>query len=72
MYCWIHGYVLCFTSSQWCIELLGQLSSKFSNTLMEKRELTHSASLNELLQMWLDCYCTKSLIEVTTNCIASM
>ena len=57
---------------QWCIEILGQLSSKFNNTLMEKNGLTHSASLNELLQMWLDCYCTKSLIEIATNCISSM
>ncbi|XP_013405421.1 integrator complex subunit 5-like [Lingula anatina] len=54
--------------SQWSINLLGQISSKYS----ERRAVPHSASLNELLQLWMTCLATKTLMELASECFAAM
>ncbi|XP_071154916.1 integrator complex subunit 5-like [Mytilus edulis] len=54
--------------SSWSLELLGHLSGKYST----HRGVPHSGSLNELLQLWMTCKPTKSLIEVATECFAAM
>ena len=53
---------------QWALELLGRISSKYS----DRRGVPHTGSLNELLQLWLTCLPTKLLIEVATECFAQM
>ncbi len=53
---------------QWSIDLLGQISSKYSS----KRGVPHTGSLNELLQFWMNCKPTMVLIEITSECFASM
>ncbi|ESO83763.1 hypothetical protein LOTGIDRAFT_236428 [Lottia gigantea] len=54
--------------SSWSLELLGHLSSKYS----EKRVLVHVNSLNEVLQLWMTCKPTKLLMELATECFAAM
>ncbi|KAL5012685.1 hypothetical protein ScPMuIL_011236 [Solemya velum] len=54
--------------SSWSLELLGQLSRKYS----EQRGVSHDTSLNQFLQMWMTCKPTKLLIEVSTECFAAM
>ncbi|XP_077986237.1 integrator complex subunit 5-like [Glandiceps talaboti] len=50
----------------WSIDLLGQISSKYAG----RRGVPHSSSLNELLQLWMTCKATRSLMEIATQCIA--
>ncbi|OWF44790.1 integrator complex subunit 5-like [Mizuhopecten yessoensis] len=54
--------------SSWSLELLGQISQKYAS----HRVVPHANSLNELLQLWMTCTPTKSLMEVATECFAAM
>ncbi|XP_034037769.1 LOW QUALITY PROTEIN: integrator complex subunit 5 [Thalassophryne amazonica] len=54
--------------STWAVELLGQLSSKHAG----RRVAPHSSSLNELLQLWMSCAATRSLMETYSQCLAAM
>ncbi|XP_069120310.1 integrator complex subunit 5-like [Argopecten irradians] len=54
--------------SSWSLELLGQISQKYAS----HRMVPHANSLNELLQLWMTCTPTKSLMEVATECFAAM
>ncbi|XP_051513999.1 integrator complex subunit 5-like isoform X1 [Myxocyprinus asiaticus] len=52
----------------WAVDLLGQLSSKHAG----RRAAPHSSSLNELLQLWMSCAATRSLMECYSQCLAAM
>ncbi|XP_066574976.1 integrator complex subunit 5 [Amia ocellicauda] len=54
--------------SAWAIDLMGQLSSKYSGHL----GVPHAASLNELLQLWMGCSATRSLMESYAQCLAAL
>lgn len=54
--------------SSWAVDLLGQLSSKHAG----RRVAPHSSSLNELLQLWMSCAATRSLMEAYSQCLAAM
>ncbi|KAM9849822.1 integrator complex subunit 5 [Aulostomus maculatus] len=54
--------------STWAVDLLGQLSSKHAS----RRVAPHSSSLNELLQLWMSCAATRSLMEAYSQCLAAM
>ncbi|XP_068596648.1 integrator complex subunit 5 [Brachionichthys hirsutus] len=54
--------------STWAVDLLGQLSSKHAG----RRVTPHSSSLNELLQLWMSCAATRSLMEAYSQCLAAM
>ncbi|XP_048244995.1 integrator complex subunit 5-like [Haliotis rufescens] len=54
--------------SAWSLELLGHISCKYA----EKRGMTHSSSLNEVLQLWMTCSPTKLLMELASECFAAM
>ncbi|KAJ0002885.1 hypothetical protein NQD34_008034 [Periophthalmus magnuspinnatus] len=54
--------------STWAVDLLGQLSSKHAG----RRGTPHSSSLNELLQLWMSCAATRSLMEAYSQCLAAM
>ncbi|KAM8848671.1 integrator complex subunit 5 [Synchiropus splendidus] len=54
--------------STWAVDLLGQLSSKYAN----HPAAPHSSSLNELLQLWMSCAATRSLMEAYSQCLAAM
>ncbi|XP_030622473.1 integrator complex subunit 5 [Chanos chanos] len=74
----IHGVLLEFIRlnpkawaplvSAWAVDLLGQLSSKHAG----RRAAPHSSSLNELLQLWMSCAATRSLMECYSQCLAAM
>jgi len=53
---------------QWSIELLGHISSLYA----DRHGVPHTSSLNELLQKWMTCVPTKVLIEIASECFASM
>ncbi|XP_016402612.1 integrator complex subunit 5-like, partial [Sinocyclocheilus rhinocerous] len=54
--------------STWAVDLLGQLGSKHAG----RRAAPHSSSLNELLQLWMSCAATRSLMECYSQCLAAM
>ncbi|XP_048450678.1 integrator complex subunit 5 [Rhincodon typus] len=54
--------------SAWSIELMGQLSSKYSS----RHQVPHTSSLNELLQLWMSCKATRVLMEIYVQCLSSM
>ncbi|XP_014817689.1 PREDICTED: integrator complex subunit 5, partial [Calidris pugnax] len=54
--------------SAWSIELMGQLSSKYSG----RHGVPQASSLNELLQLWMSCEATRSLMEIYTQCLSAM
>lgn len=54
--------------STWAVDLLGQLSSKHAG----RRAAPRSSSLNELLQLWMSCAATRSLMEAYSQCLAAM
>ncbi|XP_063294099.1 neutral alpha-glucosidase AB isoform X4 [Pelobates fuscus] len=54
--------------SAWSIELMGQLSSKHAG----RQGMPHSASLNELLQLWMSCGATRALMEIYTHCLSTL
>ncbi|XP_067831614.1 integrator complex subunit 5 [Heptranchias perlo] len=54
--------------SAWSIDLMGHLSSKYSG----RHRVPHASSLNELLQLWMSCKATRSLMEIYVQCLSSM
>lgn len=69
--CWLEyltGSYNDASSFQWSIELLGELSSKYS----KHRCLAQVSSFSELLQLWMGCAPTKTLVEIASQCLASM
>ncbi|XP_072407280.1 integrator complex subunit 5 [Chiloscyllium punctatum] len=54
--------------SAWSIELMGQLSSKYSSW----HQVPHTSSLNELLHLWMSCKATRVLMEIYVQCLSSM
>ncbi|XP_051901085.1 integrator complex subunit 5 [Pristis pectinata] len=54
--------------SGWSIDLMGQLSSKYSG----RHRVPHASSLNELLQLWMSCKATRALMEIYVQCLSSM
>ncbi|KAK7922424.1 hypothetical protein WMY93_009326 [Mugilogobius chulae] len=50
------------------LEDIIQLSSKHAG----RRGAPHSSSLNELLQLWMSCAATRSLMEAYSQCLAAM
>ncbi|XP_074786374.1 integrator complex subunit 5 [Athene noctua] len=54
--------------SAWSIDLMGQLSSKYAG----RHGVPPPAGLNELLQLWMSCGATRTLMEIYTQCLAAM
>ncbi|XP_038045725.1 integrator complex subunit 5-like [Patiria miniata] len=54
--------------SSWSIDLLGQISSTYAG----RRGVPHPSSLNELLQLWMTCKATRTLMDVASQCFAAM
>lgn len=50
----------------WCLELLGNISSKYSG------KVHFTGNLNDTLQVWMNCRATRALIEITTQCLSSL
>ncbi|NXL40767.1 INT5 protein, partial [Glaucidium brasilianum] len=54
--------------SAWSIDLMGQLSSKYAS----HHGVPPPAGLNELLQLWMSCGATRTLMDIYTQCLAAM
>lgn len=54
--------------STWSLELLGELSTKYAG----RAHVSVSAGLNEILQLWMDCRSTRTLIDITTQCLTNL
>ncbi|XP_030853856.1 integrator complex subunit 5 [Strongylocentrotus purpuratus] len=54
--------------SAWSIALLGQISSNYAS----RRGVPHPSNLNELLQLWMTCKATRTIMDLATHCIAAM
>ncbi|XP_072015718.1 integrator complex subunit 5-like [Amphiura filiformis] len=54
--------------SAWSIDLLGKISSTYAG----RRGVPHSSNLNELLQLWMTCRATRTLMDIASQCIAGM
>lgn len=54
--------------STWSLELLGELSTKY----VGRAHVPVSAGLNEILQLWMGCRSTRTLIDITTQCLTSL
>ncbi|CAH1156206.1 unnamed protein product [Phaedon cochleariae] len=52
--------------STWSLELLGEISSKYSG------RAHFSANLNETLQLWMACRATRTLVDINTKCLSSL
>ncbi|KAG8227424.1 hypothetical protein J437_LFUL000433 [Ladona fulva] len=52
--------------SKWSLELLGELSSKYAG----RAHVPLTAGLNETLQLWMSCRATRTLIDITTQCLS--
>uniref|UniRef100_A0A6I8NM36 Integrator complex subunit 5 n=1 Tax=Ornithorhynchus anatinus TaxID=9258 RepID=A0A6I8NM36_ORNAN len=56
--------------SAWSIDLMGQLSSKYSG---RHQRVPHAAgSLNELLQLWMGCGATRTLMDIYVQCLSAL
>lgn len=54
------------TISTWSLELLGEISTKYSGR-------AHiSANLNDTLQLWMGCRATRTLVDINTKCLSSL
>ncbi|XP_071036547.1 integrator complex subunit 5 [Parasteatoda tepidariorum] len=53
--------------STWSLDLLGYLSSKYA----DRRGVLH-ATLPEVLQLWMSCPPTSTLIDLTTQCLSTL
>ncbi|XP_024943698.1 integrator complex subunit 5 [Cephus cinctus] len=51
--------------SAWSLELLGKLSSDYAT----RGNLTVNAGINEFLQQWMSCRATRTLIDITAQCL---
>lgn len=47
---------------------LGELSSRYSG----RARIPHSAGLNEVLQLWMSCRATRTLIDINTQCLSCL
>lgn len=54
--------------STWSLELLGELSSRYAG----RAHVSISAGLNETLQLWMGCRSTRTLIDITTQCLTGL
>ncbi|XP_054920403.1 integrator complex subunit 5 isoform X2 [Dermacentor andersoni] len=54
--------------SSWSLELLGHLTRKYA----DRRIVHYSSSLPEVLQMWMACPPTRTLIDLTTQCLSTL
>ncbi|KAJ9588448.1 hypothetical protein L9F63_018181 [Diploptera punctata] len=54
--------------STWSLELLGELSSRYAG----RAHVPLSAGLNETLQLWMSCRATRTLIDITTQCLSCL
>ncbi|GFG34362.1 hypothetical protein Cfor_08970 [Coptotermes formosanus] len=54
--------------STWSLELLGELSSHYAG----RAHVPLSAGLNETLQLWMSCRATRTLIDITTQCLSCL
>lgn len=54
--------------SAWSIDLMGKLSSSYAG----RHGVPHASSLNELLQLWMSCKATRTLMDIYTQCLSSM
>ncbi|CAG9854734.1 unnamed protein product [Phyllotreta striolata] len=54
------------TISTWSLELLGEISSKYSG------RAHFSTNLNETLQLWMACRSTRTLVDINTKCLSSL
>ncbi|EFN88542.1 Integrator complex subunit 5 [Harpegnathos saltator] len=51
--------------SAWSLELLGKLSSDYS----KRGNLPAKAGINDFLQQWMSCRATRTLIDITSQCL---
>ncbi|XP_035740370.1 integrator complex subunit 5-like [Vespa mandarinia] len=51
--------------SAWSLELLGKLSSEYS----KRGNLPTNAGINDFLQQWMSCRATRTLIDITAQCL---
>ncbi|XP_030761620.1 integrator complex subunit 5 [Sitophilus oryzae] len=54
------------TICTWSLELLGEISTKYSGRAHV------SSSLNETLQLWMACRATRTLVDINTKCLSSL
>lgn len=54
--------------SAWSLDLLGHLTRKYA----DRRIAHYSSSLPEVLQMWMACPPTRTLIDLTTQCLSTL
>ena len=56
--------------SAWSIDLMGQLSSTYSG---QHQRVPHATgSLNELLQLWMSCRDTRTLMDIYVQCLSAL
>ncbi|KAK1335453.1 hypothetical protein QTO34_003239 [Cnephaeus nilssonii] len=56
--------------SAWSIDLMGQLSSAYSG---QHQCVPHATgSLNELLQLWMGCRATRTLMDIYVQCLSAL
>ncbi|CAB3365565.1 Hypothetical predicted protein [Cloeon dipterum] len=53
--------------SKWSLELLGDLSSNYAG-----KGLGMAGGLSESLQLWMSCRATRTLMDITTQCLACL
>lgn len=51
--------------SAWSLDLLGKVSSDYS----KRRNLPVDAGINDFLQQWMSCRATRTLIDITAQCL---
>ncbi|XP_033223352.1 integrator complex subunit 5 isoform X2 [Belonocnema kinseyi] len=51
--------------SAWSLDLLGKLSSDYAN----RGNLKEKSGINDFLQQWMSCRTTRTLIEITAQCL---
>lgn len=54
--------------STWSLDLLGYLTSKYA----DRRVVHYSSSLPEVLEVWMACPPTRTLIDLTTQCLSTL
>ncbi|KAL1494259.1 hypothetical protein ABEB36_009883 [Hypothenemus hampei] len=57
------------TISSWSLELLGEISTKYSG---RAHISTIFLDLNETLQLWMACRATRTLVDINTKCLSSL
>ncbi|KAJ8666827.1 hypothetical protein QAD02_008489 [Eretmocerus hayati] len=54
--------------SAWSLDLLGKLSSDYSKRI----NLSGGASINDALHQWMSCRATRTLIDITAQCLQAL